>query len=42
MDRLICLLAVAAVQALNKTGQKTNAEYKINEYYGSRDRGGRP
>ncbi len=39
MESLLCLCLVVAVRALNKTGQKTNAEYKINEYYGSRDRG---
>lgn len=34
----VVLRVFSTVQALNSTGQKTNSEYKIPDYYGSRDK----
>jgi hypothetical protein len=39
LDLLTILLALTtSIQALNKTGQNFNSFYKIEHYYGSRDK----
>ena len=38
INLIIALFLAARCFSLNATGQKTNSEYKIAQYYGSRDK----